>query len=393
MTAPSNVIRRVVATLVPTLALTAIQPHAWPQDQSVYLVKAFNCPFVSQRMLTGFTVAGIDGIVTALHGVAGCNQIEVEHNDATTGSLQVSRVDVRNDVAILTSSEFHTNDSLTPNLSRNWKGADPVRVIGHPEGIELLLSKLELRTPPTKTLAGLIPRSLRGQFKSRQSPDLAITVLSMQGTLVPGYSGAPILDTADRVIGIADGGLEGGLSQVTWAIPLPSIQLKSAIGNSLLAAVVAKDPRELLSFNTNLPPVFPIKARHEDAGRDSLGEGRQMITEVTISRSGDIDAVTRIHNDVWLSGFCGKVAVWLSDKDGNIVYHGGPTEGNDWCVTARVWGKNDKSNTWHQTIPLPRLNDVRGIAVLQTTGSRNPFEYIQDNLIRARVVRSVPAVK
>jgi hypothetical protein len=366
---------------------------AWAQDGSIYLVKAFSCPFVTQRMSTGFTVSGIQGIVTALHGVAGCKEIEAEHDQTLVKSLQVSEVDVRNDIALLTSPEFSPDAPLTPNPTKSWRAQDSIQITGHPEGIESLTTTLSLRKPPTARLSGLLPDKLRPKFESRKSPDPAITVLSMQGTLVAGYSGAPVLDATSKLIGVADGGLEGGLSQITWAIPWYAIQLKSAIGDTLLSKIVAQDPSGLISFNTNLPPVFPIRARQEDTGKDSIGEGRHMSTEITISRSGSVDAVTRIHNDVWLSGFCGKVAVWLSDKDGNVVYHGAMPEAEGLCVTARVWGRNDKSNTWSQTIPLAQLNEVRAVSLLQTTGSRNPFEYIQENLSLERTLRIVAPVK
>jgi hypothetical protein len=188
----------------------------------------------------------------------------------------------------------------------------------------------------------------------------------MQGTLVPGYSGAPVVDNSNKVIGIANGGLDNGLSQVTWAIPFDAIHLRSAVGDTSLVRVVSQDPSGLISFNSNLPPLFPIRNRQHDSGKDSIGEGREMTTDITISRDGSINARTSVHNDVWWSGFCGDVAVWLSDKDGNILYQGAMSANRGrLCVTARVWGRTSNSATWHQTVSVTQLNEVRAVHLEQ----------------------------
>jgi hypothetical protein len=61
-------------------------------------------------------------------------------------------------------------------------------------------------------------------MQDRGSPFYKAKVLSIQGQLLPGDSGAPILDSQNRVLAIADGGLKGGFAGISWAVPMNSLK-------------------------------------------------------------------------------------------------------------------------------------------------------------------------
>lgn len=67
----------------------------------------------------------------------------------------------------------------------------------------------------------------------RGSPLYNAKVLSIQGEIEPGHSGAPILDSKNRVLAIANGGLKGGTVGICWAIPINQVHL--GINQALLA--------------------------------------------------------------------------------------------------------------------------------------------------------------
>jgi hypothetical protein len=50
-------------------------------------------------------------------------------------------------------------------------------------------------------------------------PALDLNILYLEGSLLPGFSGAPVFDGQGRLIGVGDGGLEKGASNVSWIIP------------------------------------------------------------------------------------------------------------------------------------------------------------------------------
>src|SRR5690606_27943222 len=53
-------------------------------------------------------------------------------------------------------------------------------------------------------------------------------IYRISSIIQPGHSGAPILTSSGKVIGIADGGLRGGTARINWAMP-SEIYLRSLV--------------------------------------------------------------------------------------------------------------------------------------------------------------------
>lgn len=361
-------------------------------DDAIYLIKAFSCGSRTQSMQTGFSVATTPGIYTALHGVAGCSDIQAELGQTSIRSLVLSEVDVKDDIALLTSPQLGGGVGL--GISSSWKNNQHVTLIGHPLGIELLTTEMSLRTPPARLLRQILSRDVLKALADRRSPDPSITVLSTDGVILPGDSGSPILDDANNVLGVADGGLSGGIAGINWAIPFRYITLTPAAGNRALDKLAQLDPSQLFSLNTDVSPRFPIKSEQKD-GESQLGEGHFMTTELTLSRSGALDAVINIKNTALLRGFCGKFAFWFYDQDQNVVWHGGLTGDDQWCVYARatLWRENQLRRTWQSQIPPKELDKIRSFAILQTTGEKQPFAWLKDNLVKAKDLKKAAPVQ
>lgn len=196
------------------------------REQFVYQVKATDCGAGQRgRRLTGFREAGKAGIVTALHGVVGCRTITASNVSDTRdlGQLRIVEVDVARDLALLSSPVLA--GAAASGIPR---GPAPVAgtalwVVGYPHGVpSVLSSRLTLRRPPQLRLSALLPLSapLR-EFRERGSPSASIPVLSLEGHLTVGHSGAPILNSAGQLVGVANGGLASGATEITWAIPYP----------------------------------------------------------------------------------------------------------------------------------------------------------------------------
>ncbi len=67
-------------------------------------------------------------------------------------------------------------------------------------------------------LKGLLSTTLRTELNTCKSPDPEIDILYFDGSLLPGFSGAPIVDNSGVLVGIADGGLENGAQSISWGI-------------------------------------------------------------------------------------------------------------------------------------------------------------------------------
>jgi hypothetical protein len=67
-------------------------------------------------------------------------------------------------------------------------------------------------------LSDVLPDSERDGIRKVGFPALTTQVLRLDGNLLPGHSGAPLIDAEGQVVGIGSGGLERGAVGVGWAI-------------------------------------------------------------------------------------------------------------------------------------------------------------------------------
>jgi hypothetical protein len=193
------------------------------QREYVYQVRAAQCPASPvNRSLTGFRVRGEKGIVTALHGVVGCKAIRVksDYGDLLTGPLTLSRFDVEADAALLVSDELLAKPANGINISRA-PAAEGSRalVLGHPLDTGYHETDVIIRRPALRPLFQEVPGDVYEALRARNSPSVKLNILSIQGPVVPGHSGAPVVDMRGDLLGIADGGLKGGTVEQAWAIP------------------------------------------------------------------------------------------------------------------------------------------------------------------------------
>ena len=223
---------------------------------NIFQINASKCPGKKpERTLTGFKLRGAgggpDGIITALHGVAGCGLIMAvpDQGQPLTQALQLSELDVENDLALLTSGELSNKypgglEESTIPITANVT----LRVQGHPLGIQSITTEVKTRPEPIVPLRRLLPPGdTFNALQQRLSPATSISVISIQGTILPGHSGAPILDASNRVVGVANGGLLNGSAQISWAVPIGNRYFTKRANNPILAQLAAADSSDLFS--------------------------------------------------------------------------------------------------------------------------------------------------
>lgn len=67
-------------------------------------------------------------------------------------------------------------------------------------------------------LEGLLSKTIKDALTICKRPNPSIEILYLDGSLLPGFSGSPIIDNNGKLVGIADGGLEEGSSSISWGI-------------------------------------------------------------------------------------------------------------------------------------------------------------------------------
>ena len=211
-----------------TLLATMPADSQEPPDlhPAVYRLSAGDCRAGgAPHILTAFAarVGNQTGLVTALHGVAGCERVTAENIGGYTGVLQLTHLDVRRDVAFLT-TDAEIADAI--EFAPADASQDSLKVIGYPRSVRRQLSHpLEAHENEQVPLWQLTGTGSEARaLEERRSPDINAEVLSLRGNLQPGYSGAPVLDESGRVTGIGNGGLAGGSADINWAMPAATIE-------------------------------------------------------------------------------------------------------------------------------------------------------------------------
>ena len=258
--------------LIALLLFLALEAACFSQDDCIYRITASQCLHgPTERTQTGFMVKGIRGIFTALHGVVDAKQIGAvsRASNEAFNSLQISKADPESDVALLDSPEL---DGKNPSALESIAFSEnvdpgPLKVVGHPYGIELIpTTGLTLRTPKLVELRSLLTIDSLGPVQDRGSPFYKTKVLSIQGKLLPGDSGAPILDSQNRVLAIANGGLKGGLADISWAISMSNLKWED-------------NPEPTLARLRNLTPSDVFFFAGEDKIPDEKESAQQVANE------------------------------------------------------------------------------------------------------------------
>lgn len=203
--------------------------HSNDDLQYIYLLEAADCVSLPEaRSQTGFRLQGVQGIVTALHGVVGCSHITARRPE--TGEvhnlLVVALVDVERDVAVLAGPTLPIAGGLQPHPT-GIPDQSEVIVLGHPAAIPTTWKMpLQVESFALRPLYDVLPPNLFQAVQQRKSPEVGVLVLRLNGNLQPGHSGAPIIDQTGKVLGIGSGGLGDGTLGIGWAIPLSGINWK-----------------------------------------------------------------------------------------------------------------------------------------------------------------------
>ncbi|MBX3016217.1 MAG: trypsin-like peptidase domain-containing protein, partial [Caldilineaceae bacterium] len=219
-----------------------VKAQEFTESPYVFMIEAERCLHEPEsvttddrpiRRQTGFRVKGVAGIITALHGIVDCELIsavsESKEGEAF-GDLEIIAVDIDRDVATLLPRGISTG-TVTAMIQVGFEVAADnhttdytvLHLIGHPYGAraQYTTEQIKLRKTSTDTLALLLSSSLTAKLRLRNSPNPDLDVLSIEGNLVPGHSGAPVINARGQVVGVGNGGLG---DEISWLIPWHKIQ-------------------------------------------------------------------------------------------------------------------------------------------------------------------------
>jgi len=165
-------------------------------------------------------------VVTALHVVAGVPvkdiKIYTDKESKSSGVVKIVKVLKEADLALL---ELDTDLGLTPlTLAEvDQNSSNEFYVWGFPHGIFQMAGddiRFSRSLDASPTLNSIINKTgAKDEFEVQEYPLPTAKILRVSSTIQPGHSGAPIINSTGKVIGVADGGLRSGTARLNWAFP------------------------------------------------------------------------------------------------------------------------------------------------------------------------------
>lgn len=344
------------------------------QSEHVFLIKAAGCRGGSpQRAQTGFRVLGVKGLVTALHGVVGCRLIAAsdDSGEVRWSGLRIVRADVGRDVALVTSDQLDAapDAGFTPLSEVPSSTVLAVTAYGHPYAMKIQADSW-FAHPPLRQLKDLVPPlpAVLNALSARNSPAPSTAMLRIQGSALPGHSGAPVLAAGGRLLGIVNGGLYGGTVDRSWGVPWPEIRW-TADANSW-SRLAGLDPGLLFATDDRYFAAFPIIVSQEDSASTQLGPGRVMRTDLQIMAGGSLRATTTMSVDTTVTaGFCGSAVVALFDaKEALLASRSFATP---LCVGSAAGSTTlpHRTEAWAATLSDSVLGRVAQLAISHTVAT------------------------
>jgi hypothetical protein len=177
-----------------------------------------------QKIQTGFKLANVNGIFTSLHGLTEYTALSAENAYGNYSDLEITKVDVKRDVALISNSELQNDykSGLVVSPSNQISSGIMYKSFGFPHSTSMVpRDDIRMANPPLIRLKSRIPDDEIEQYRARNSPSPDINVIETRYNFGFGESGAPILNQQNQVIGIHDGGFDN--INISWNIPIQDV--------------------------------------------------------------------------------------------------------------------------------------------------------------------------
>lgn len=223
------------------------------------------------NVLTGFVWKSPNEVVTSLHGMSRSGNIKVLYLNNAWRDARIKKVLQKADLVLLEllPGQAPVPAGVVPITSfsdQPIKFGTEIYAIGYNSGAQGSSSRtLKKGFVDPETLANLIPQKDKAALARIGFPTLDLNILYLEGSLLPGYSGSPVFEPSGKLIGIGDGGLEKGASNVSWIIPA-----------KYLTELEASTVRDLPPNFEQLAQLFSAKATIDASVDDMVSLERQL---------------------------------------------------------------------------------------------------------------------
>jgi Trypsin-like peptidase domain len=220
--------------LVVLLILTEFSPLSAqfkPEVAEKSLVKVMVTGGGKLGVCSGFIWKKKSWVVTSLHAMKPNGTIEVEYPGGNIRDARVINVFESADLVLLETNVNAmpvTNEVLVLSGYTSGKPefGDKIYALGYNGGsLGNQTQVLEKGHANPETLEFLVREQDKASLASVGFPSMKIPIYFLSGSLLPGFSGSPVYNTRNELIGIGDGGLERGQMNVSWCIPASNLDI------------------------------------------------------------------------------------------------------------------------------------------------------------------------
>lgn len=207
-----------VTCLSCTSAIAAFDPDVLGRSTVRITIKQGD---VIKSAATGFVWKEPTQIVTSLHVLHHDGAVAIVEFNGVKRIAQVAQVLPHADLVLLTVDEpIDGWVAITEKSDDKPPYKAPITALGFNAGASGSMTRdLQKGHANPEILKGLLPPDDRAAVEAVKIPDIELDIYYLQGSLLPGFSGSPVVDADGTLIGIGDGGLEDGASNVSWVIP------------------------------------------------------------------------------------------------------------------------------------------------------------------------------
>jgi hypothetical protein len=156
-------------------------------------------------------------VVTALHVISGCARISAYFAGVGEKPAIPWRALKNADLALLKVAAVGGTAALS-SINPRPPFNSTLEAVGYYFGLRTFDSRPLHVTIGSTFLRDMLPMSVLATWSTDVGPDPATRIVRLDGNLVPGLSGAPLIDASGAVAGIGSGGLESGTVGISWAV-------------------------------------------------------------------------------------------------------------------------------------------------------------------------------
>lgn len=288
--------------------------------QSVVRISADSCLSSDgsqngSRVGSGFVWPDAGHITTALHVVADCQRLVVTYVEAgIQRPARVTRSLRRADLALL--QVENPPQVRVLDTGAQAQPQEPLAAIGLPLNIQTWQETYGHRSAQASRLGDILNPRARSEILALGAPDIGLEIFRLTAVVKPGSSGGPVINRDGVVVGVVDGGLDGGSSALNWAVPsrlLDELRRSEATG-----AAVSLGPRSeaVFAFETSTPAATPggpapdpLRAHVSPVNQEFQCGGRRYFNLATRTVEEVVGTLTTLGNDGVLDDPAGFLAM------------------------------------------------------------------------------------